>query len=483
MPGPTRLLQKTAACAASRSCGPATNRCRRRPLSTTTTAHTETAHTEHSAASFAEIDNEASAGGKARFSPQVTFGKNKIGWVSLPDEIITAIDAELASTNNRLLKRDVARIHASLRSTGSASKLIKYATPATRVPLIAPHTIQYGPLETQAYIASRTVPAYAAAWNVLIQVARRCPDFQPKSCLDFGTGPGTALWAANGVWSGIETNVGIDLSEPMLMAAGRLAAGSDSRVRGFSTRRFLPLDDSVPPPSDLVIASFVLEDLATDAVRTATVATLWGRTADTLVLIDRGTPEGFARIAAARAEILAAESEKETTLGISETVSEGTSTIAQPQASDRVHIVAPCPHSLACPMLAQSSWCHFSQRIQRSKHMMATSPDRVSKNHQDIKFAYVVLRRGPVARGDAAPFVAEAFSWPRVIAPPMKRDKHVVLDYCGSRGRLERTIVSKGKAGKAIYYEARKSAWGDIWPHPPFGTVVEKADKAKEKDS
>ncbi|KAJ3161608.1 Methyltransferase-like protein 17, mitochondrial [Geranomyces variabilis] len=479
MLGRTRLLQKpAAAAAASRPHRVATHVCRFRHSSTTAAPVSE-----NPVDSSTEGDGEpTTAGGKARFSPQVTFGKNKIGWIALPDEMIGAIEAEISTASNRQLKRDVARIHASLRSTGSASKLIKYATPTARVPLIAPHTIQYGPLETQAYLASRTVPGYAAAWNVLTQVARRCPDFKPTTCLDFGTGPGTALWAANGVWTGIETNVGIDLSEPMLAAATRLAAGSNSRIRGFSTRRFVPLDDSTPP-SDLVIASFVLEDLPSDAVRTATIATLWGRTADTLVLIDRGTPEGFARIAAARAEILATENAKNATPEDSDTRPPESLSKAQSRAAHAVHIVAPCPHSLTCPMLSQSSWCHFSQRIQRSKHMMATSPDPVSKNHQDIKFAYVVLRRGPASRASTAPFVDDAFSWPRVIAPPMKRDKHVVLDYCGRSGRLERTIVSKGKAGKSIYYEARKSAWGDIWPHPPFGTVVVKEDKATENDA
>ncbi|KAI8912068.1 mitochondrial small ribosomal subunit Rsm22-domain-containing protein [Powellomyces hirtus] len=419
-------------------------------------------------------ETTSAVGGRARFSPEVLFGKNKIGWIGLPEELLASIDSELAGTTikPRQLKRDVERIHSSLRSTGSAAKLIKYATSdgRTRVPLIEPHTIQYGPLETKAYVASRTVPAYAAAINVMTQVATRCPDFAPTSCMDFATGPGTALWAANRVWDSITENVGIDLSEAMLAAGVRIAetnnAEATAKIRNLSTRRYLSSSEAAPE-SDLVIANFALGDLASDAIRKTTIESLWNQTGDVLVLIERGTPEGFKRIATARAMILAKENKK---LPVAE----------------NVHVVVPCPHSQTCPMLAQSSWCHFSQRIQRSRHMMMTAPNHVLNNHQDIKFSYVVLRRGPKPTATAQPqqpnFVTESFNWPRIIAPPMKRDKHVVMDMCASSGRLERINVSKGKSGKAIYYEARKSAWGDIWPHKPVGTVVVKEPKKSDDE-
>ncbi|TPX55821.1 hypothetical protein PhCBS80983_g04997 [Powellomyces hirtus] len=446
-------------------------------------------------------ETTSAVGGRARFSPEVLFGKNKIGWIGLPEELLASIDTELADSKPRQLKRDVERIHSSLRSTGSAAKLIKYATSdgRTRVPLIEPHTIQYGPLETKAYVASRTVPAYAAAINVMTQVATRCPDFAPTSCMDFATGPGTALWAANRVWDSITENVGIDLSEAMLAAAMRIAETNDAeataKIRNLSTRRYLSSSEAAPK-SDLVIANFALGDLASDAIRKTTIESLWNQTGDVLVLIERGTPEGFKRIATARAMILAKENKSSAEAAAVATPSPSTSTNAELQekhpplaelpVAENVHVVVPCPHSQTCPMLAQSSWCHFSQRIQRSRHMMMTAPNHVSNNHQDIKFSYVVLRRGPKPTATAQPtqpnFVTESFNWPRIIAPPMKRDKHVVMDMCASSGRLERINVSKGKSGKAIYHEARKSAWGDIWPHKPVGTVVVKEPEKSDDE-
>lgn len=77
---------------------------------------------------------------------------------------------------------------------------------------------------------------------------------------------------------------------------------------------------------------------------------------------------------------------------------------------------------------------------------------------------------------------AEAFHWPRLIFPPLKRSGHVVMDVCDSSGmcmtlhvavyqsrstgRILRMTIPKSQ-GKQPYYDARKSGWGDIFPHEP----------------
>ncbi|KAL1739148.1 mitochondrial small ribosomal subunit Rsm22-domain-containing protein, partial [Schizophyllum fasciatum] len=60
----------------------------------------------------------------------------------------------------------------------------------------------------------------------------------------------------------------------------------------------------------------------------------------------------------------------------------------------------------------------------------------------------------------------EAYSWPRLIFPPLKRSKHVILDACTAEAKIMRMTVPKSQ-GKQPYYDARKSEWGDIFPHPP----------------
>ncbi|KAI0931449.1 hypothetical protein AcV7_001174 [Taiwanofungus camphoratus] len=61
---------------------------------------------------------------------------------------------------------------------------------------------------------------------------------------------------------------------------------------------------------------------------------------------------------------------------------------------------------------------------------------------------------------------SEAYSWPRLVFPPLKRSGHVILDGCTAQGKIMRMTIPKSQ-GKQPYYDARKSGWGDIFPHEP----------------
>jgi ribosomal protein RSM22 (predicted rRNA methylase) len=43
-------------------------------------------------------------------------------------------------------------------------------------------------------MASRMATTYGVTHNVLSELAKRIPSFNPASILDFGTGPGTGIW-------------------------------------------------------------------------------------------------------------------------------------------------------------------------------------------------------------------------------------------------------------------------------------------------
>lgn len=49
----------------------------------------------------------------------------------------------------------------------------------------------------------------------------------------------------------------------------------------------------------------------------------------------------------------------------------------------------------------------------------------------------------------------------RVIAPPLKRQGHVVIDTCAPSGNLERLTIAKSTG--SAYKMARKCYWHDIW--------------------
>ena len=69
--------------------------------------------------------------------------------------------------------------------------LIEFSSPA----------VEYGQKETFAYISSQLPFMLAPLQNVFAEISRRIPDFEPKSMLDFGSGPGTAIVASQEHWS------------------------------------------------------------------------------------------------------------------------------------------------------------------------------------------------------------------------------------------------------------------------------------------
>ncbi|SNX84189.1 uncharacterized protein MEPE_02897 [Melanopsichium pennsylvanicum] len=67
----------------------------------------------------------------------------------------------------------------------------------------------------------------------------------------------------------------------------------------------------------------------------------------------------------------------------------------------------------------------------------------------------------------------ESYSWPRLIKSPLKKGGHVTLDACCASGNIERFTISKA-SGKQAYQDARKSKWGDLFPHPSRSKSVVK---------
>jgi len=76
----------------------------------------------------------------------------------------------------------------------------------------------------------------------------------------------------------------------------------------------------------------------------------------------------------------------------------------------------------------------------------------------------------------------EAYNWPRLVFPPLKRSGHVILDSCTAEGKIMRMTIPKSQ-GKQPYYDARKSGWGDIFPHEPKNAPQERYQPTRAKTS
>src|SRR5262249_38603316 len=156
---------------------------------------------------------------------------------------------------------------------------------------------------------------FAAVSAALAAVAETRPDFAPQSLLDAGAGPGTATWAAAQCWPGLQDALLLEASQPIRAVGERL---SSSLGLERLTWAAVSLDNSLGDlvPRDLVILGYVLDELP-PAVRPALIERLWRLTADTLVIVEPGTTQGWKRILQARDLLIGAGG----------------------------HVLAPCPHS------------------------------------------------------------------------------------------------------------------------------------------
>jgi ribosomal protein RSM22 (predicted rRNA methylase) len=265
-----------------------------------------------------------------------------------------------------------------------------------------------------AYLAVRLPATYAAVRTGFAAIAHVRPDFAPKTALDVGAGPGTALWAAADCWPELTDAVLVEAS-PVFQACGAKLAREANLPRltwRIADAANAPLDEA---PRDLVTLAYVLNELAAD-VRSQLVQRLWQATADTLLIVEPGTPAGWQRIVAARTQLIATGA----------------------------HPIAPCPHAHPCP-LVPPDWCHFAARVARSRTHRLTKEAELA--WEDEKFSYLAVSRSPAPLADA-----------RIIARPRKGSGRVTLKLCRPDGSASEQLFSR-RDGE-LYKRATRSDWG-----------------------
>jgi ribosomal protein RSM22 (predicted rRNA methylase) len=261
------------------------------------------------------------------------------------------------------------------------------------------------PDDALAYLLARAPATFAAGAAVFARIKQVAPDFAPTSLSDIGAGPGTAAWAAMEAWPSL---TGITMLEPnasfralaqKLMPTARVIAGDLGAEK---------------TGADLVAAAYVLAEQP-ERIAGAIAADLWKITGKMLVLIEPGTPQGFARIRAARAALIEAGA----------------------------HIAAPCTHDNACPM-SGDDWCHFSQRLPRSRAHMTLKDASVP--FEDERYSYVVATPEKISSGA------------RIIKPPVESKPGIILPLCDETGLRNPFIAGRDKEA---YRAVRKLEWGD----------------------
>jgi ribosomal protein RSM22 (predicted rRNA methylase) len=268
-----------------------------------------------------------------------------------------------------------------------------------------------------AYLLTRFPATYAACHAVLRYAAEIATDFAPKTMLDLGSGPGTAIAAASRFFptisrvTAIEADPNIAVLEDAAIANGVEFEHLHADVR---TTEF--------PKAELVTASYVLNEISGEN-RASFISYAWESCTGLLLIIEPGTPDGYERVLRVREQLLACGA----------------------------HVVAPCPHVEKCPMAGTKDWCHFSARVER------TSLHRQIKagtlGHEDEKFSYMAFSRKEYALPQS-----------RIVRHPFRGSGHIRFELCmDGKGLREQTVT---RSQKPQYRAARKADWGDAWPAP-----------------
>jgi ribosomal protein RSM22 (predicted rRNA methylase) len=268
-----------------------------------------------------------------------------------------------------------------------------------------------------AYALTRMPATYAAVAACLAEIARLRPAFAPASLIDAGAGPGTASWAAIDAFASLCDIQQLDANTALRDLARELAHDVDRfaalRSNGGDLRKSLA--DAAASP--LVIASYVMGEI-TEADRADVADLLWSKTQDTLLVVEPGTPAGYARVIGIRTRLIAA----------------GAS------------VIAPCPHDSVCP-LPPPDWCHFTQRLARTRDHKQVKGAALP--FEDEKYCYVALARAvPASRPSG-----------RVLAQPDVTKVEVTTKLCMEDGRA--VIARSPRRDKSAYARAKRLNWGD----------------------
>ena len=251
-----------------------------------------------------------------------------------------------------------------------------------------------------AYLVTRMPATYAATYSVLEQL----PPLEVASVLDVGSGTGAASLAARHFFPHATFTM-IERDRAFGEAAQTFVPGAELRIDDARTAAL--------PRADLVIAAYSVGEFGA-----AVVKRLWDAAGVALVVVEPGTPRGFATIRSIRDELVAAGA----------------------------RIAAPCPVETACPV-GEGDWCHFAARVERSSLHRRVKGGELG--WEDEKFSYIALAREDVGRAAA-----------RVVRHPQHRPGLIELQVCGADGlRTERV----GKKERERFRAARRRKWGERW--------------------
>ena len=187
----------------------------------------------------------------ARFRKDVAGAKVRFNDNKLPDEPHQIREKERTAINKVLAQETV-----DVESLSESEKEYYLEKRRKKIEQIVNKTtvtwkdIEYDDYSSMTYLGARLAPNYAAMYTVFNEIKKSDPTFLPKTMLDFGSGIGSSMYAANQVWPAvINEHFNCDSSKSMNDISRLLMQGGDERqpllYPGVFYRQFLPASVTV----------------------------------------------------------------------------------------------------------------------------------------------------------------------------------------------------------------------------------------------
>ncbi|GER90368.1 ribosomal small subunit Rsm22 [Dictyobacter vulcani] len=327
--------------------------------------------------------------------------------LSLPDQLEVAIEAALKDVPASKWKstaRAVSERYRTLR-TGDEQSLAR------------------GAGDVLGYAAIIFPAAYAQLSGAMAAVKERVLDWQPKSLLDIGSGPGTALWAACEQWPSLQKMTAWE-REPAFIQLGRqLVQQSTHPALKQTNWQRATIGGKLPALTekyDLIVFGHVLNELPT-ALRKEIVTLAWQQCSGMILIVEPGTSAAFPIVKAMREYLLTLDA----------------------------RTVAPCAHDQPCPLV--NDWCHFPQRLERPAFQRRAKEG--TAGWEESKFSYAAMAR----------FQADTPIWGRLIHQPHKTKRDATLTVSSTGGIVTAHIL---KSQREAFKQATDYKWGETLSQP-----------------
>lgn len=273
-----------------------------------------------------------------------------------------------------------------------------------------------------AYMALRFPATYAQISGAFMQIKERIPAWNPRTLLDVGCGPGTAILAARALFPSLEHVTGVDQVEYFISLAKELAYVAEPTLKVAWQRDTVSrwIDTPDTERYDVIVVANVMNELP-GILKTRLLEKLDRLCAGMMVIVEPGTSHGVMLIERFAKSFV------------------GKRTLVAPYIDNSfVH--------------DEHTWIHFSQRFQRPDFLRRLrqsmrESDLMASDFEDATYSYVACGTVP----DQKPL------WGISIGNVEKYKGYLLVPILTRDGIIRARVL---KRNKDDYNTAKEIRWG-----------------------